>query len=280
MYENIELIITEEEVRDQLSDIDLYIRMDNKKNELKVIANKCIKKRIEILEKMKKNFEDFSELERLNSEYNTFLDILEERFSVFFHKFPTSQNQNFFIFFEAEIKGNPKKASQVSNIRKFLVTSNPKKLFNLFSPNVLYLTVTIGKIWGKIINFSDKLPGALGYNKQEFNYINHIKDLMPTTVSGIHDELIRCMMTVGNDGIVNNQRQIFVKHKTNILVRVKVFIGMNLYFQEELPFGVFVTPIQTKSGFLFITNQGYVEGLDFGFLNLIGEEVTPLPPFF
>lgn len=63
--------------------------MDSEKNYLKSIVNLCIKKRIEIFEKMRKNFEDFSELERLNTEYNSFLDVLEERFSIFYNKFPT-----------------------------------------------------------------------------------------------------------------------------------------------------------------------------------------------
>jgi len=144
-----------------------------------------------------------------------------------------------------------------------------KKMFNVFQPNVLYLTATMGKIWGKIVNFSDKLPGALGYNKQEFNYVTHIKDIMPTSIATIHDEIIRCMMTQGNDAIVNNLRQIFLKNKSNILIRVNVFIALNLYYTEELPFGVFVTPIETISGFLFITSQGNVEGVDQGLLNQV-----------
>jgi len=56
---------------------------------------------------------------------------------------------------------------------------------------------------------------------------------------------------------------------------------MNLYFLEELPFGVFVTPIQTRSGFLFITNQGNIEGMDFGMLNIVGyTNVSLLPSFY
>ena len=114
----------------------------------------------------------------------------------------------------------------------------------------------MGKIWGKIVNFSDKLPNALGYKKQEFNYVTHIKDIMPTSIATIHDDIIRCMMTQGNDTIINNQRYIFLKNKNNILIRVQVFISMNLYYAEELPFGVFVTPIETRSGFLFVTSAG------------------------
>ena len=56
---------------------------------------------------------------------------------------------------------------------------------------------------------------------------------------------------------------------------------MNLYFLEELPFGVFVTPIQTRSGFLFITNTGNIEGMDFGLLNIGGySNVHLLPSFY
>lgn len=101
----------------------------------------------------------------------------------------------------------------------------------------------MGKIWGKIVNFSDNIPAALGYKKQDFNYVNHIKDIMPTTIAGVHDELIRCMMTQGNDTIINNIRTIFLKNKTNFLVRVRVCITMNLYYADELPFGIFITPI-------------------------------------
>jgi len=90
MYYNIGLIITDDEVEAQLGDIDLYIRMDREKTVLKEIINWCILKRIEIFEKMKKNFEDFAELEKFNAEYNSFLDTLEKRFKKFYEAFPTT----------------------------------------------------------------------------------------------------------------------------------------------------------------------------------------------
>lgn len=67
----------------------MYIRMDMEKTLLKNIVNKCIQKRIEIFEKMRKNFEDFTELEKMNSEYNSYLDELESKFHIFYEKFPT-----------------------------------------------------------------------------------------------------------------------------------------------------------------------------------------------
>ncbi|KAL4442859.1 hypothetical protein ABPG74_010748 [Tetrahymena malaccensis] len=281
MFKNIVQTIIDDEVEQQLVDIDSYIRMHIEKDILKEIIFKCIEKRIEIFEKMRKNFEDFTELEKLNQDYNSRLDVLENRFHAFYERFPTKQNQSFYVFFQAEVKGNLKKAIQISNTRKFQSTSDNKKLFNVFEPNVLYLTATMGKIWGKIVNFSDKLPIALGYKKQEFNYVTHIKDIMPTSIASIHDEIIRCMMTQGNDSIINNKRQIFLKNKSNFLIRVNVFISMNLYYSEELPFGVFVTPIETRSGFLFVTSQGNVEGMDSNILNQVGyNNIQNMPPFF
>ncbi|EAS02005.2 transmembrane protein, putative (macronuclear) [Tetrahymena thermophila SB210] len=281
MFKNIVQTIIDDEVEQQLVDIDSYIRMHIEKDILKEIIFKCIEKRIEIFEKMRKNFEDFTELEKLNKDYNSRLDELENRFHLFYERFPTKQNQSFYVFFQAEVKGNLKKAIQISNTRKFQQTSDNKKLFNVFEPNVLYLTATMGKIWGKIVNFSDKLPNALGYKKQEFNYVTHIKDIMPTSIATIHDEIIRCMMTQGNDSIINNKRQIFLRNKSNFLIRVNVFISMNLYYTEELPFGVFVTPIETRSGFLFVTSQGNVEGMDNNILSQVGyNNVQNMPPFY
>lgn len=63
MFRNIVQVITDDEVEQQLIDIDLYIRMDMEKAHLKEIVYRCIQKRIEIFEKMRKNFEDYTELE-------------------------------------------------------------------------------------------------------------------------------------------------------------------------------------------------------------------------
>ena len=90
MYYNIGLIIIDDEVEAQLGDIDLYIRMDREKTVLKEIVNWCIQKRIEIFEKMKKNFEDFAELEKFNAEYNGYIDVLEARFKKFYDTLPTT----------------------------------------------------------------------------------------------------------------------------------------------------------------------------------------------
>lgn len=89
MFRNIVQIITDDEVEQQLTDIDLYIRMDMEKARLKDIVLKCIEKRIEIFEKMRKNFEDYTELESMNYQYNTYLDELESRFHLFYDRFPT-----------------------------------------------------------------------------------------------------------------------------------------------------------------------------------------------
>lgn len=110
MFENIVQIITDDEVEQQLTDIDLYVRMDNEKSQLKDGIAKCIEKRIATFEKMRKNFEDYTELEALNAEYNACLDALESRFALFYDRFPTKQNQSFYVFFQAEVKGNLKKA--------------------------------------------------------------------------------------------------------------------------------------------------------------------------
>lgn len=43
---------------------------------------------------------------------------------------------------------------------------------------------------------------------------------MPPTVAKIHDNLIKYLMTTGQDNILHSRRDLFLKRKNNFLMRV------------------------------------------------------------
>jgi hypothetical protein len=99
------------------------------------------------------------------------------------------------------------------------------------------------------------------------------------TISRIHDDIIKCMMTSGNDSIISNQRDVFLKSKTNFLVRVQIYISIDLLHDNEFPFINFVKPLETLNGFLLITSDLMIESVNKVFFqSLLFNNITIIPP--
>jgi hypothetical protein len=75
------------------------------------------------------------------------------------------------------------------------------------------LTITFGKTWGKIVNCNDKVAQLLNMSKQELGYLTDIREIMPVTVSLIHNDLISYLLTTGDDKVVHSKRDILIKNK-------------------------------------------------------------------
>lgn len=78
------------------------------------------------------------------------------------------------------------------------------------------------------------------------------------------------MMFSGNDTIIHAKREIFLKNKNNFLVRIKIYIDLNLHYHEDLPFIAFAEVIATQSGYLLISANNYVESMSRQFLIQLG----------
>lgn len=52
-------------------------------------------------------------------------------------------------------------------------------IIDVFSQNTYVVTITIGKVLSKIVNYSSNLPKMLGYTKQDFEYKKRINDIQP-----------------------------------------------------------------------------------------------------
>lgn len=52
------------------------------------------------------------------------------------------------------------------------------------------MTISFGKLYGKIINFSPNLPSFLGYSLSEFEYFKRVNDLLPALIASHHDDFI------------------------------------------------------------------------------------------
>lgn len=77
------------------------------------------------------------------------------------------------------------------------------------------------------------------------SYISHIKELMPHNIAVMHDDLIRFLLYTGEDYIVHTRREIFLKSKQNFLLKIEVFVDLNVYYPDELPYIFFIKGVAT-----------------------------------
>lgn len=47
------------------------------------------------------------------------------------------------------------------------------------------MTLSFGKIYGKIIYFSENLPHMMGYSKTEFSYKSRVNEILPKIISDV-----------------------------------------------------------------------------------------------
>ena len=75
--------------------------------------------------------------------------------------------------------------------------------------------------------------------------MTHIREVIPEPIAKMHDELVRYILTTGEDNIVHSRREIFLKNKANFIFRIEVFVDVNAYFPEEMPYIFFIKAVPT-----------------------------------
>ncbi len=87
------------------------------------------------------------------------------------------------------------------------------------------------------------------------DYMSSIKEIIPITISKIHDELVRYLLTTGDDKVVHSKRVILIKNKMNMLLKVEAFFSLNIHYPNEFPYIVFVKPIIHTSGHFIVNHR-------------------------
>ncbi|EAS01645.2 hypothetical protein TTHERM_00933340 (macronuclear) [Tetrahymena thermophila SB210] len=276
MQYQLHLRINDNEIQKSILQINNYVIYEQEKDVINQLLLQSIDLKIQIYEKMRKQFQDISELEEINFNTNENLRSLEKKIVGLYNRFPNKKNQNYLCFYLTEIQNNFKKALDVSRQVRLngyegdFTIQHKNNVMDIFGSDVVSATITMGKVWGRIQRVSDQLPSVLGYKKQEFQYINHIKEIMPVTIAKIHDDLIKYLMTTGQDNIIHSRRDLFLRNKNNYLVRAQIFISLNLHYKEELPYVAFAKIIPTYSGFFVVNSNGIIEGIDQNTLEKFG----------
>ncbi|KAL4472304.1 hypothetical protein ABPG72_011665 [Tetrahymena utriculariae] len=276
MQYQLHLHLNDNDIQKAILQINNYVVYEQEKDVVNQLLLKAIELKIQTYEKMRKQFQNITELEKVNFNTNENLRSLEKKIVHFFNRFPNKKNQNYLCFYLTEIQNNFKKAIDVSRqvslngYQGDFTIQHKNNIMNIFGSDVVSATITMGKVWGRIQRVSDQLPTVLGYKKQEFQYINHIKEIMPVTIAKIHDDLIKYLMTTGQDNIIHSRRDLFLRNKNNFLVRAQIFISLNLHYKEELPYVAFAKIIPTYSGFFVVNSNGIIEGIDQNILEKFG----------
>jgi hypothetical protein len=79
------------------------------------------------------------------------------------------------------------------------------------------------------------IPAVLGYQPKEFEYVDNINSIIPATFAGqIHDDIMMEFMRTGKDKVFNKLRDLFVRTKDNFLVKINVYITLNLLYPRDL----------------------------------------------
>lgn len=115
--------------------------------------------------------------------------------------------------------------------------------------------------------------------KLELSYLTDIREVMPLTVSVIHNDLVSYLLTTGDDRVVHSKRDILIKGKTNFLLRVEAFFSLNIYYHEDLPYLVYIREKETRSGHIIINMEGIINGFDKRIFEMLKiNEILKLPP--
>ncbi|KAL4429108.1 hypothetical protein ABPG74_015136 [Tetrahymena malaccensis] len=289
MQYQLHLHLNDNDIQKAILQINNYVLYEKEKDVINQLLLESLDLKIQTYEKMRKQFQNTTELEEVNFNTNENLRSLEKKIVNLYNKFPNKKIQNYLCFYLTEIQNNFKKAIDVSRQVRLngyegdFTIQHKNNVMDIFGSDVVSATITMGKVWGRIQRVSDQLPSVLGYKKQEFQYINHIKEIMPITIAKIHDDLIKYLMTTGQDNIIHSRRDLFLRNKNNFLVRAQIFISLNLHYKEELPYVAFAKIIPTYSGFFVVNSNGIIEGIDqnifekFGF---VGEyKINCLPAY-
>ena len=96
-----------------------------------------------------------------------------------------------------------------------------KLSIDIFDTATSYITATVGEKYGKIVQYSPNCPELFQYTKNEFDFLDTVSAIIPTTIAGqTHDDIIKCFMSTGKETVTNQLRELFARNKNNFIFKI------------------------------------------------------------
>ncbi|KAL4454324.1 hypothetical protein ABPG74_012281 [Tetrahymena malaccensis] len=125
---------------------------------------------------------------------------------------------------------------------------------------------------GKILQYSERIPQIFNYDRGEFVNKDRVKDLIPDCISILHDQFLQRLIQTGIAKTVRSYRTMFAKNKNGFIFLCKLFINYYFVKQDDFAFSALIIRIQTHSNYMILNEQGYIEDLTEGIVEIMNAQ--------
>ncbi|KAL4442288.1 hypothetical protein ABPG74_005629 [Tetrahymena malaccensis] len=196
----------------------------------------------------------------------------EKNLEDLYFTYPSNKQKSLMSFYQAEILNNFYKAFSYQHL---VVDNKVSQLYqkspiNFFSNEMIYLIVAYGKERGRIKNYSQKAASFFGYEKERFDFVRSIEDLIPPGISSVHDAFVNNFFQTGSSGFFRNLGTTLAKLESGFLLPIEILFDINFLVQDEFTFVVFMRQLMSKNVFLIIDEHGRIGGITENFFKQIG----------
>lgn len=152
-----------------------FIKISNRLKKIYQGIVHCIGLKINIYENMLKSYDNLNHFYRQCEEFTIAAAKTLKQMLQLSEAYNTKQHQSVLAFIYSEVFSNFDEANQIARVHNYndlthIFNSN-QFFFNIFRSDIVSMTLTYGKIWGKIISYDPVIPKLLGFSTQEFDYI-------------------------------------------------------------------------------------------------------------
>ncbi|EAS04238.2 transmembrane protein, putative (macronuclear) [Tetrahymena thermophila SB210] len=251
---------------------------ETKKNDLKKLVGSVMKEKVEFMNQLITGFTNYNIMQdsaiKLIKQVcrieNGLLQMVEENpDNIYFLKL-LAMIKSFLIFdplytrkIESDLQDmfNKEKSSDATTITSLTILSG-----NVGSIIASFKTE---KDAGKILQYSERIPQIFSYDRGEFVNKDRVKDLIPDCISILHDQFLQRLIQTGIAKTVRSYRTMFAKNKNGFIFLCKLFINYYFVKQDDFAFSALIIKIQTHSNYMILNEQGYIEDLTEGIVEIM-----------
>ncbi|EAR98133.2 transmembrane protein, putative (macronuclear) [Tetrahymena thermophila SB210] len=139
---------------------------------------------------------------------------------------------------------------------------------NLIKGNIQIVQASITQGYGKIMNKQEtQLSKFFGFNFEEFKSINHIKELMPSYVAKIHDEIVKDFIKRGHSILLEESHQVFCLDKQGFFVPITLQLSLVYGITDDLQMNAVLLKLKSDVSYITFNQVGQIKGFDRNFFS-------------
>ncbi|KAL4500474.1 hypothetical protein ABPG72_003425 [Tetrahymena utriculariae] len=260
------------------SKFEKMVLTETKKDDLKKLVGSVMKQKIDFMNQLITGFVNYNKMQQSTISLikqvcrieNGLIQMVEENpDNIYFLKL-LAMIKSFLIFdplytrkIESDLQDmyNKEKSSDATTITSLTILSG-----NVGSIIASFKTE---KDAGKILQYSERIPQIFNYDRGEFVNKDRVKDLIPDCISILHDSFLQRLIQTGIAKTVRSYRTMFAKNKDGFIFLCKLFINYYFVKQDDFAFSALIIKIQTHSNFMILNDQGYIEDLTEGLIEVM-----------